>query len=364
MKDSTETTVRDITFSSAPSGSAAISIWSWLLLWSLFVIICFDLGYPTLNRYQPSRVEGLSDSAIYYQMVTGTPSNRVRAEIFQGRILVPYVARPVYRLAQSRLHTWDAAYFALLVSNSLFCATTALLLVSAGLVVTKNVGTALVGGTLYLLNFAVPNLQLAGLVDSGEACFMMLLVWALLTGRWWLLPLAGIGGALAKETFVVFASVFAVVWWLRSEPRPALRSRNFACIPGLVLFSELTTVGIHFVNEGKVIMPWQVAAMMNSNANYLQSFLRCIFNRSFWYVWLWLLPLGVWHWKRLPREWVTASLATALVALALGIYNDMEGTVARPMFNVAGPMLALGAAMMLTGLLVESMPAANLPASE
>ena len=339
---------------STSPGSTVRTLGSFILLWSLFFLICLGLGYPTLSRYQPSRIEGLSDTAIYYQMVTGTPSSRARAEIFHGRILVPYVARSFYRMAESRSRTWDPVYFALLVSNSLFCATTSLLLVGAGLVVTKNAGTALVAGTLYLLNFSVPNLQLAGLVDSGEACFIMLLVWAMLTGRWWLLPLAGIGGGLAKETFVVFASVLALTWWLRSDPRPAFLSRKFCCILLVVVLSELTTTAIYFVIEGRLVTPVDIAATMNSHANYLQSFVRCISDRSFWYVFLWLLPLGFWGSKQLPREWVTATLATSVVALVFGIYNDMQGTVARPVFSVAGPMLALGAAIVLTRMLAQT----------
>lgn len=339
--------------------SAARKFTCCLLLWLLFFFICFGLGYPTLNRYQPSRVEGLSDSAIYYQMVIGAPSDRTRAGVFQGRILVPYVARPFYRMAESRLQTWDPVYFALLLSNSLFCATTSLLLVGAGLVVTRNAGTALLGAALYLLNFSVPNLQLAGLVDSGEACFMMLLAWALLTSRYWLLPLAGIGGALAKETFVPFASVFAVVWWLRSEPRVTFRSRKLGWILALIIGGELTTIAIHLATEGHLVTPWNIAATMDSHSNYLQSLLRCISSRSFWYVFLWLLPLGVWRWKQLPREWVGASLLAALTALAFGAYNDMEGTVARPIFNVAGPMLTLATAILLTRLLSQAIPLAH-----
>jgi hypothetical protein len=355
-----ETNVRDVAFASTPPGSATRTLGSLLLLWLLFLLVCFGLGYPTLNRYQPARIDGLSDSAIYYQMVIGAPSSRPRAEIFHGRILVPLVARPFYRMAETRLHSWDPVYFALLISNSLFCGTTSLLLVLAGLAVTRNAGTALVGATLYLLNFSVPNLQLAGLVDSGEACFMMLVVWALLTDRWWLLPLAGIGGALAKETFVLFSSVFALVWWWQSKPRPALVSRRFACVLALIVIGELTTIAVHFVIEGHLVTPWQIAATMNSQTNYPQSFLRCISSRSFWYVFIWLLPLGIWGWKLLPRAWVAASLAAALTALACGVYNDMEGTVARPIFSVAGPMLTLGTAILLTRLLAQLLPRRSL----
>src|SRR4051812_28449353 len=328
--------------SGSSSPAVAKTAASVLLLWLLFLLICFGLGYPTLNRYQPSHVEGLSDSAMYYQMVTNTASARPLVEVFEARVLVPFIARPFYRLAKTRLHNWDPVYFGLLMSNSIFCATTALLLVGAGLVVTDNAGTALTAAMLYLLSFAIPNLQLAGLVDSGEACFMMLLVFAMLTKRWWLLPLIGVGGGLAKETFIVFATIFAITWWIRSARPSSLRSREFYYIIGLVICCELTSIAINYANIGQVVLPWHIWSTMNAHPNYVDATFRFIFDRSFWYVFLWLLPLGLWGSRHLHRPWIAAASLTGIVALLLGIYHNMGGTVARPIFNVSGTLLALG----------------------
>jgi hypothetical protein len=64
-------------------------------------------------------------------------------------------------------------------------------------------------------------------------------------------------------------------------------------------------------------------------------------------VFLWLLPLGLPRLTQLPKPWVTAALASALVALALGIYRDIGGNLARPLFDVMGPVLSLSAALWL-----------------
>jgi hypothetical protein len=51
-------------------------------------------------------------------------------------------------------------------------------------VASRNMGSptiALLSSLMFLLNFAVPNLLLAGLVDSGEAFFLMALVGILST---------------------------------------------------------------------------------------------------------------------------------------------------------------------------------------
>ena len=104
-----------------------------ILLWLLFFAICFGLGYPALQRYDPRRVAGLSDTYKYYATTTSAdPSVYIFKEMFRGRVLVPYVARPFYWFALKFLPSLNAGFFGLLVANSLFCATTACLIVSIG----------------------------------------------------------------------------------------------------------------------------------------------------------------------------------------------------------------------------------------
>ena len=62
----------------------------------------------------------------------------------------------------------------------------------------------LLGAALYLLNFAIANLRLAGLIDSGEGFFLMAVVWSLFAQRPYLLPL-GLGWDAAQEPSCPFA---------------------------------------------------------------------------------------------------------------------------------------------------------------
>ena len=66
-----------------------------VILWSLFFLICMGLGYPTLNRYDPRTIPGLLDSNGYSSLVTGGLAGDEST-----RILVPYLARPIYRMAK------------------------------------------------------------------------------------------------------------------------------------------------------------------------------------------------------------------------------------------------------------------------
>jgi hypothetical protein len=319
-----------------------------ILLWFLFFMICLGLGYPTLKRYDPRMEQANVDSIDYYKLVVGSPDE---GEGFRRcRVLVPYVAKPVYWLANGRVGTWEPVFFALLVANALFLATTACLIVSVAYRALSDYSIALLGAMLFLLNFAVQNFHLAGLVDSGEACLLMAVTWTLFVGRWPLLPMLGIFGALAKETFVPLAVVFAASWWMVTKQRDRSRISQLAWIASMGTLSLATVIIIQSTVYGHTVGLREIAFPVNSNSNYLERLFACISDRSFWYIFVWLLPLGIWKLGRLPRPWLLASLTSALTALALGGYRDSLGNAARPMFNAAGPVLSLSVALLLARL--------------
>lgn len=329
------------------------------LLWLLFFLICLGLGYPPLNRYDPGKIDGTSDVAEYHDIVVGRQPPRASeasgalARLAESenyyRVLVPYVAKPFYWLARGHLGTWDAALFGLLIANAIFTATTACLLVTIGYRLTLDSATALLGATLYLLNFCVANLNLVGLIDSAEGCFVMVIVWSLLSGRWFLLPLWGVLGTLAKETFVPLSAMFAFGWWIAEVRRDRLRLPRLVWIGALGVASAATATIAISVAAGGLIWPWELAGYLRAGG-FLTGLRGCILSHTFWYVFIWLLPLGLVRLRRLPRPWVLGSAVAFVGALGLGAYNDAVGNTSRALFNVAGPILSLSAAIFLAGL--------------
>lgn len=337
--------------SSANTPHRLLGIRYFLVLWPLFFVICVGLGYATLRRYDPRTTEGLSDAPKYYAIVTGADTSNFK-EMFRCRILVPYVARPFYWLAQNYLHTWNPAFFGLLMANAIFSATTACFVVSIGNRLFNDLGTALFAATLYLLNFAISNLQLAGLIDAGEACFMAAVTWSLLSGKWYLLPPWGVLGALAKETFVPFSYVFAFTWWITEsrQIRPGLSQLNWAefkWIAALSVVGLATVMTIHSAVAGQLKWPWEIASQARAPVNFLFALWNCLTEHSFWYVFGWLIPLGIWRLKYFPRPWLVAALITAAVAILLGAYSNAGGTVGRATFNIIGPLLSLSVALLI-----------------
>lgn len=333
---------------SVPSPSRRIAAQSLLLRWSLFFAICVGLGYPALQRYDPRKTAGLSDTPKYYATtVSADPSVYIFKEMFRSRVLVPYVARPFYWFALKYLPTVNAGFFGLLMANAIFCATTACLIASIGTLVFDDLAVALLGATLYLLSFAIPNLQLAGMIDSGEACFMAALTWSLITRRWYLLPLWGLLGGLAKETFVPFSCVFAFTWWHVERRQSKSRAADFKWIIALAVVGLATVSAVHSMLAGQLRWPWQIAGQAQTEINFFVALWHVVSERSFWLVFAWLLPLGVWRLKLFPKAWLAAASAAAIVAILLGAYSNAGGTVGRGTFDIVGPLLSLSVAALI-----------------
>ena len=320
-----------------------------VILWPLFFLICGGLGYPSLRRFDPRVTPGLSDTIKYYALTTGADQSAY-AERFRGRVLVPYVARPFYWFALAYIPTWDPVFFGLLVSASIFCATTACLIVSMGERVFGNATLGLIGALLYLLNFAISNLQLAGMIDAGEACFMAALVWSLLTGKWWLLPLWGLLGAAAKETYLPFASLFALTWWFVEWRRNKAQLMSLKWVIALAVVALAVTLAIHARVSGHFQWPWQIAQQVYAGTNSFVALWRIISDQNFWYVFGWLLPLGIWRLKDFPTPWIIASVVTTILALAFGIFSDSLGNAGRGVFDIVGPLLNLSSAAFILRL--------------
>ncbi len=310
-------------------------------LWGLLFLICAGLGYPTLNRYDP-RV-AVPDAATYAQVAVKGPS-AVNTPL-RFRVLVPYMARAVFVVVRNRTGSWDPLMFSFLVVNSLFVATTAFLLLRVAQEILGETSVALLATCLYLLNFAVANVHLAALVDAAEACLLMAVVATMFHKRWYLLPLWGMLGALAKESIVPFSIAMLLGWWIASQEK----SRRLAIWLSIVAGAELATfVILHWAVTGHAVSPWTAAASMKSPTGYLSNLWNSLIDRNSWYILMWLLPLGLAGRKRIPREWKTAAGVGVLVAIVLNAYHSTVGGggggLGRYVFNIAGPLLSLAAA--------------------
>ena len=333
----------------SPDNRVRVSVARLTLLLCLFFLISGGLGYPTLNRYDPRKVPGLSDVNAYSALVTGQTD--VDVGHIRYRVLVPWIAKPFYRLALGRSATWDPVMVGLLAANSLFVAATAALIVLLG---TRQFGSytvSLVASLLYLVNFAVPNLRLAGLVDAGEGFFLLALLSSLCERQWWALPVIGVLGAMTKESFVPFSIAFTAAWWFTVRKESSSPVRNAAWILTSWVASIATMIGVQWWVGGSFVNPIHFAATLHGNHEYVQHFASSLWDRNFWYIFLWLLPTSIPNLKRFPKSWLIPVAATSVMVFVLdGYYGGAPDTVGRALFSVAGPPLSLSSAMLLLGI--------------
>jgi hypothetical protein len=316
--------------------------WQSVLLLILFFLICLGLGYPTLNRYNPSQIEGTIDTAQYFNLVTAGPQDL--AGHWRFRVLVPYLAKPIYWLANGRSGSWNPISFAILIINSTFVAVSAYLLITLALKIVDNYAIAIVSALFYLLNFNITNGHLSGMVDSAEGCMILAVILSLVTERWALLPIFGIIGALAKETFVPLAGSLALIYWLAAESPKDRRIIQFVWVIGMVIGGLIVVTTIRSVISGYLVLPWAIITSEKGSINFLTGILSSLADKSIWYVFIWLLPLGLIKLKYIPKPLIYACFSAAVITVILGGWNNSGGNIARPLFETVGPILNISLA--------------------
>ncbi len=332
------------------------------LLFSICFLIACGLGYPVLNRFDPRQTPGLSDVKTYAALVAGTASPDAEDMRFRRfRVLVPWLAKPFYVLARGRVGTWDPVMFGLLVADSLFVAGTAVLIVVLGNRKLGSFAVGLVGALLYLVNFAVPNLRLVGLVDAGEGFFLLALLWSLSEFELWALPVIAVLGALTKESFVPFSIVLTSAWWFSTWPdripdRNGDRNRarnqfspDAAWILASWVLSVAAVMGVQWSITGTYVSPLQFGLALRRGGGH--HFAVSLHDRNLWYIFLWLLPTSIPNLKRLPKSWLIPVGATCATAFVLDAYfggAPAAGSAwGRALFSIAGPVLSLSSALFL-----------------
>jgi hypothetical protein len=319
-----------------------------LLLFVLFFLICCGLGYPSLNRVDWRQAPGgLDDVRQYANLVVAQPAPDLTNHV-EFRVLVPYLARPIYRLTKDRIGTWDPIMFGLLVVNSFFVAATVTILLVVVYGELGDYSVALGSALIYLLNFAVPNLRLAGFIDAGEGFFLMAVTWSLWQRRYWMLPVWAILGATAKESFVPFLIVFSLSWWICARKRLRDRSHAAMWMAGSWFAALVSLTLLQWKIAGVFRSPLSFGLELHQNSSYLSHFFGSFADRNLWYIFVWLLPLSLFRLKRFPLEWRVATAATSVTAFALdAYYGGGPGTIGRALFSVAGPLLSAAVAMLI-----------------
>ena len=336
------------------------------LLFSIFFLIAFGLGYPILNRFDPRQTPGLSDVRAYAAIATGSSTfepGDMRYRRF--RVLVPWLARPFYQIARGRIGSWDPVLFGLLISDSIFIAGTALLIVVIGSSQFSSSVAGLIGALIYLVNFAVPNLRLVGLVDAGEGFFLLALLWCLSELKLWLLPIVAVLGALTKESFVPFSMMFSLTWWLlilfdrnrergravtgRRETIQNRYLRESVLIPASWLLGIATVAALQWSITGMLVSPAHFASTLHRDDGY--HFAVPLFDRNLVYTFAWLLPTAIPNLKRLPKSWTIPVFATCVLAFVMDAGFGGSGSAwGRALFSIAGPILSLSSALFLIEL--------------
>lgn len=333
-----------------PSGRS--SVLAHCLLFGLFFLICFGLGYPILNRYKPREIAGLIDSRSYLSMVEGRYYDPSVEPFHRNRVLVPTVASAILEVVRPLpLGTWNTTHLAMLLASGLFMSGAALLVFALGRAENLSGTTSLLAALLYLCSFNVPNMHLAGMIDSGEAFFFCLLLFLLRKG-WWLTAIPVVAmSVLAKNTMLVFSAA-CLAGWLIASGRKSWNVRNIVSTVLSLVLGWLVLNGIQILTHSgaQPVSPLSGESIKLVFTRGITCFLSSSFIMEFWY----LLPLGVWRLGRLSRPLLGGSFAAGFAASAIFVYvafRSFDQGIARPLFDTIGPVLAISSAIFLADML-------------
>lgn len=288
-------------------------------------------------------------------MLEGTAGWKTQQEL---RVLVPFLARPLFSATVGRVGSWRPEFLALLIVNSVFVAWAGVLMVAIGERVTQSYVIGLTSAFLYLLSFNIANVQLAGLVDSVEAWAIIAITWALLSKRWAIIPLIGIVGALGKETSIPLTFAFCAAWCLRLAMTKSAPRALYLATAGLLVAQLATITLVRSALTGAMLLPWEQVTDIR-RLHFAQALVGSVFNREMLYAFGWLLPLGLFRLRRLPAEWLIAGGASLLVAFGMGVWFGVTGNVSRPAFNAVGPLLSLSVAILIVEAGTDRAPAGS-----
>jgi hypothetical protein len=126
-----------------------------------------------------------------------------------------------------------------------------------------------------------------------------------------------------------------------------LKWTEFKWIAALAIVGLATVMAVHSAVAGQLKWPWDIAGQARAPANFFVALWNCLTERSFWYVFGWLIPLGIWRLKYFSKPWLVASIVTSALAIMLGAYSNAGGTVSRATFNIIGPLLSLSVALLI-----------------
>jgi hypothetical protein len=318
-----------------------------LLVWAMLFCICLGLGYSVLSRYDPRVAD--PDRKAYYAMTQGDFARATAP--YRFRVLTPMLALPVYATLQKfDWKSWDVVFLSLLLVNSLFSATTAMLLVLISDHLGKDRSVGLLAAMFYLCSWDVVNVHLASMVDAGEAFFLTLLMFTLLRNLWSLAPVIVGVGVLQKETVLILGVAGLVCWWLASRDwRKGSRWRGpLAVLATLILGFGLWWLVMLIVGGSgysNYVLSWE------KGVNMFSSFSTILFNRSFLYTFLYLAPLGLLGIGAIPRPMIMASLGMALAAMLAGSYGGgIDSNASRPIFDATAAVLSIASAVFVCQL--------------
>lgn len=320
------------------------------VIFFMFMTLCFSLGYPILNRYDPRKIQGVGcDATEYYKMAefkyndAGPP--------FRFRVLVPTLTGLIFPVV-SRFcpHSWNPMYLSSLCVNSFILSCTALLLLFLALHLNVGKTASILAPFLFLTGFPIANGHLSGLVDAGEVFFIMALVLCVAKKKWLYCPLIVLFSGTAKETTVLFGSTFLLVSWLADCI--VVKKKDYRPLPFIAVSILAAVISVMVI---RTVVGGETYSVHHFNVEQLHNFFyNLIFiltAGAMIYSFIFIVPVGLYHALKMPAWFLYGSIAMGVMSVLCGAYAGITGNLYRPLYNTVAPLFCISTSVFIENII-------------
>lgn len=298
-----------------------------IILLAIFFLTCLGSGYAVLNRFDPSLLPSMNDTAFYAAIVINGIEG-ISAD-FPNRILVPYLAHIVY-LSVPEIGSWNMVNFAMLVVNSSFTSLSALLIFNMSFKITKKIEYSILSCMFFLLNFHITNFYLVSSIDSAYGFSILALIYSLFHQKFNYLPVIAIIGCLIKEVFLPVGSGLVLGWliyelYVNKNIQPGKFLRFILFMSAGLLTIILVDAAI---NSGESTFSYWSKFTDNLTSDKFELDIISIFIGvvKFMFTLGWVMILSIPSLKELPSNLIFSTSFACFIAIALGWVVGVQGS--------------------------------------
>jgi hypothetical protein len=316
----------------------------------IFFILCniaFVFGISSVKTSHEYYKSIDSDVSIYLD-ITEKGFEGITNDHRSTRLLIPIIAHYISMLNPFE-GKYDSPQIYLFVASFIFFYLSSYLLYLLAREFNSHI-VSIISVIIFFLHFLTVNSYFAGLPDTAEYLFSIILFYLLLNARlYFLFPLFFIA-ALNRESFFLYGSVIVFAWpFLTNKREQALKYLIYSIILTLIFIFTVFSLKI-FLQDNLYL--WFSNLQTYADPNYRFNLLIGFDNiRNFLYYSILIIPFGLIGLRKQQNLFYSAIIVIIIYLVIVSTMVGSGAALGRYIFSSAGPLLMIGTAIVVANIL-------------